>query len=67
MAGNHWEYTTETAKGVGSDDVNTYCVVRGGCFYANGLSNSPLVRSEGHVNINKYFVDYGFRVVLYLK
>ncbi len=80
LAGNVWEWTTEngtTADNSGGsgdmDDIadkdenlDGNAVFRGGGFYHNGGSD-PVVHSSGNQSAaTYYFVDLGFRVVLYL-
>ena len=59
MAGNMWEWTTETS-------TNGYAVLRGGSFNNDGSSDTVVCRygnnGVGHTNIY-----VGFRAVLYLK
>ena len=57
MAGNMWEWTTETS--------NSCAAVRGGGFDNSG-SGYPVVRAYGGNTVDNFNVDLGFRVVLYL-
>ena len=68
MAGNMWEWTTETGKhGTASGSSNgTYAVRRGGSFDNYG-SGSPLCYRDGNTSTSDYHVSFGFRVALYIK
>lgn len=59
MAGNMWEWTTETS-------TNGYAVRRGGSFNDNG-SYYPVVCRYGNNGVGGTNVHFGFRSVLYLK
>ena len=64
LAGNMWEWTTETGKHNGT--TNTYAVLRGGSFYGSG-SGFPVCSRSGSNSVGGYNVNFGFRVVLYIK
>ena len=68
MAGNMWEWTTETGK-YDSKDANAtnYAVRRGGSFN-NGGSDYPVSYRHGdHTVSYSYDFGIGFRVVLYIQ
>ena len=68
MAGNMWEWTTETGK-YDSKDANatTYAVLRGGSFVNYG-SSYPVSNRNGNLTVrDSYGIDVGFRVVLYIQ
>ena len=68
MAGNMWEWTTETGK-YDSKDANatTYAVFRGGSFDNYG-SNNPVSYRNGNLTVSdSYDISLGFRVVLYIQ
>ena len=75
LAGNMWEWTTETgehkikdANGNSVDDGNgagTRAVRRGGSFYDHGGDN-PVARRNGDGGYSGYGFNIGFRVVLYI-
>ena len=60
IAGNMWEWTTETAN-----KDSGYAVRRGGGFYNSG-SGGPAVCSYGSNGVGDYDIHVGFRVALYL-
>ncbi len=62
MAGNMYEWTTETSNKGGAQ---TFAVLRGGSFYSNG--NDPSSVRHGSTLTTVSTVDIGFRVVLYVK
>ena len=67
MAGNMWEWTTETGKHDSKDTGATnYAVLRGGGFYDNG-SSDPVSYRSGNLSVGDYGVSVGFRVVLYIQ
>ena len=68
MAGNMWEWTTETGKHDSKDtDATNYAVLRGGSFHDNG-SNSPVSYRNGNNTVgDSYYISIGFRVVLYIQ
>ena len=68
MAGNMWEWTTETGKHDSKDtDATNYAVLRGGGFYDNG-SYYPVSGRNGDVTVSdSYDLNIGFRVVLYIQ
>ena len=81
LAGNMWEWTTETGTKASSDksndppncnengcltDSTPNAVIRGGGFNDNG-SIGPVVYTHGGVTVGYSSIDVGFRVVLYLK
>ena len=63
MAGNMWEWTTET--GEHNNSGTKYAVFRGGSFHNNGSSN-PLSNRYGNGRTTDTNGVVGFRVVLYL-
>ncbi len=63
MAGNMWEWTTETGKH--NVDESSFAVPRGGGFYNDATSN-PLCYRNGGNTVATTGVTIGFRVVLYL-
>ena len=68
MAGNMWEWTTETGK-YDSKDANatTYAVLRGGSFYDGGAFGPVSHRLGSFTVSDSYLIDIGFRVVLYIQ
>ena len=67
MAGNMWEWTTETGKHDSkATDATNYAVRRGGSFGHNG-SDYPVSGRYGYNSVGGYYVDFGFRVVLYIQ
>ena len=60
MAGNLSEWTSETTSVSGAGEFAT---IRGGSFN----NTQPIVYTHGGYNTYQTWVDYGFRVVLYLK
>ena len=64
MAGNMWEWTTETGKPDGGNTVRA--VLRGGSFHSNG-SYYPVSYRDGNFRTVDCDVDFGFRVVLYIQ
>ena len=64
MAGNMWEWTTETGKPDGGNTVRA--VLRGGGFHSNG-SYYPVSYRDGNFRTVDCDVDFGFRVVLYIQ
>ena len=68
MAGNMWEWTTETGKHDSkATDATNYAVLRGGSFSNNG-SYDPVSHRHGHSSVSdSYGVNIGFRVVLYIQ
>ena len=67
MAGNMWEWTTETGKH-GSKDANatTFAVLRGGSFNWSG-SDAPVSYRYGDGTVGDCSIGFGFRVVLYIQ
>ena len=70
MAGNMWEWTTETSTEIVQNDKNenkttTYADLRGSGFNHNG-AEFPVVLAVGDGPIDTLSVYFGFRVVLYL-
>ena len=68
MAGNMWEWTTETgnhATANGSSGT-TFAVPRGGCFDNSGESHSMSYRFGNHTP-SMYHIHIGFRPVIYIK
>ena len=68
MAGNMWEWTTETGKHDSkATDATNYAVLRGGSFNNYG-SGSPVSYRHGNFTVSySYGVHIGFRVVLYIQ
>ena len=67
MAGNMWEWTTETGKHDSKDtDATNYAVLRGGSFHNNG-DHAPVSRRDGDMRVDDCGFDLGFRVVLYIQ
>ena len=67
MAGNMWEWTTETGKHDSKDtDATNYAVLRGGSFGSNG-GVAPVSRRDGGIRVDACDVSFGFRVVLYIQ
>ena len=75
LAGNMWEWTTETgehkikdANGNSVNDGNgagTRAVLRGGSFVYHG-GYFPVANRNGDYGTGGYSIDFGFRVVLYI-
>ena len=67
MAGNMWEWTTETGKHDSkATDATNYAVLRGGSFY-NGGDAAPVSRRDGDLRVDDCNFGVGFRVVLYIQ
>ena len=68
MAGNMWEWTTETGKHDSkATDATNYAVLRGGGFNNYG-SRGPVSNRDGNGTVSdSYDLDIGFRVVLYIQ
>ena len=67
MAGNMWEWTTETGKHDSkATDATNYAVRRGGSF-GNYGSGNPVSGRLGDYSVGVYYVGVGFRVVLYIQ
>lgn len=68
LAGNMWEWTTETKIRKYNDDNKnyTFAVLRGGGFCYNG-SFSPVVFRHGRYSVSDSDVNFGFRTVLYIE
>ena len=68
MAGNMWEWTTETGKHDSkATDATNYAVLRGGSFLNYG-SNNPVSSRHGNCTVSgSYDLNFGFRVVLYIQ
>ena len=64
MAGNMWEWTTETGRT--DEDHTVHAVRRGGGFDVNG-STTPVSYRHGDYIISDCHVAFGFRVVLYIQ
>ena len=67
MAGNMWEWTTDTGKHDSKDpDATNYAVRRGGSFNNHG-SDYPVSGRTGYYSAGDYHIYIGFRVVLYIQ
>ncbi len=67
MAGNMWEWTTETGKHDSkATDATNYAVRRGGSFFDNG-DLAPVSRRGGDMRVDGCNINFGFRVVLYIQ
>ena len=70
MAGNMWEWTTETGYHNTSSPATTtgtkYAVLRGGSFDSYG-TYYPVSFRYGYIAVTYTNIDIGFRVVLYVK
>ena len=72
MAGNMWEWTTEVGdhSTTNSNPLETkgnYAVLRGGSFFSYG-SVHPVSYRDGYYSSDwPNYVDFGFRVVLYIR
>ena len=64
MAGNMWEWTTETGKIDGND--TQHAILRGGCFSDNGSFYSLSAR-YGLGTTRWCDVHFGFRIILYIQ
>ncbi len=58
VAGNMWEWTTEQS-------TDNRVARRGGSFVSSG-SDFPASRSDGYSGVDGAYIDFGFRVVLYI-
>ena len=68
MAGNMWEWTTETGKHDSkATDATNYAVLRGGSFGSNGSGNPVSSRHGDNTVSDSYGISIGFRVVLYIQ
>ena len=68
MAGNMWEWTTETGKHDSKvENATTFAVRRGGSFFWSGSYYPVSYRSGGYTVSDSYDIDLGFRVVLYIQ
>ena len=68
MAGNMWEWTTETGKHDSkATDATNYAVLRGGSFIHNGSSSPVSYRHGSNTVSDSYYFHIGFRVVLYIQ
>ena len=78
LAGNMWEWTTETGEhkikdadgntvtdGNDGDNIYTRAVRRGGSFFGDG-GDYPVAYRRGYYATGWYDVNVGFRVVLYI-
>ena len=67
LAGNMWEWTTETKIRKNGNNTNyTFAVMRGGSFKYSGYF-SPVVYRDGSTGARYEGVHVGFRTVLYIK
>ena len=68
MAGNMWEWTTETGKyDSTAEKATTYAVLRGGSFDNDGSDGPVSYRHGYHTVSGSYYIAVGFRVVLYIQ
>ena len=68
MAGNMWEWTTETGKHDSkATDATNYAVLRGGSFANDGSSYPVSSRNGNNTVSDSYDIFIGFRVVLYIQ
>ena len=65
LAGNMWEWTTETGKHNGTS--TTYAVHRAGGLDVEGSTYPVCTRFSAYSSNDTYNVNIGFRVVLYVK
>lgn len=68
MAGNMWEWTTETGNHTTANGSSgtTFAVLRGGSFNADG-SGYPVSHRNGYYSAAGYSFPFGFRPVLYIR
>ena len=72
FAGNMWEWTTETRTGTIIDEngnispEGTFVVLRGGCL-SNYGNERAVSNRHGNVTTGTIDLNFGFRVVLYIK
>jgi len=68
MAGNMWEWTTETGNHTTANGSSgtTFAVLRGGSFNYHG-SDGPVSGRYGNSSTSGFNVSIGFRPVLYIK
>ncbi len=72
LAGNMWEWTTERGSHKDASNINqdyankTYAVYRGGCFADPGNAG-PVSHRNGVNLVSDARINYGFRVVLYVR
>ena len=68
MAGNMWEWTTETGNHTTANGSSgtTFAVLRGGSFFSYG-SNDPVSYRNGDYSTAGYSIHIGFRPVLYIR
>ena len=68
MAGNMWEWTTETGNHTTANGSSgtTFAVLRGGSFSSDG-GNYPVSYRNGGSSTTGYYFDIGFRPVLYIR
>ncbi len=68
MAGNMWEWTTETGNHTTANGSSgtTFAVLRGGSFSSYG-SNYPVSHRHGGDSTTGYNFNFGFRPVLYIR
>lgn len=65
MAGNMYEWTTETSKH-GQTNGQMFAVLRGGDFGNSSSTNTACIRIDSERQ-PEIIVDFGFRVILYVK
>ncbi len=68
MAGNMWEWTTETGNHTTESESfeKIFAVIRGGCF-SSSSSDNPISHRHGSNAITAFSVGIGFRPVLYIR
>ena len=68
LAGNMWEWTTETKIRKNNSNGTDYmfAVLRGGGFGYDGSGYPVVYRNSGYT-VNNALINFGFRVVLYIK
>ena len=69
MAGNMWEWTTETGNHTtaNGNSGTTFAVLRG-CSFINDGSSGPVSYRDGSLSATAgYYFHIGFRPVLYIK
>ena len=68
MAGNFWEWTTESGKhGSTLASATEYAVIRGGGFLNSGSTLPVVIRNGSNPSTSYAYLSIGFRPVLYLR